>query len=124
MNKATSTEVRIDPLFIRDNETDEEYELDFNRESLKYMASQGFKVDAEIIDYIADKGADFWYYAFRAKHRRLSRMQTEALLEKVGGLTPKIIERLFQLYTQALMSNSIIQDDEELEKNSRVTVKF
>ena len=115
---------RVDPIFFKDNEDGEEYTLDFSRESLQFMASRGFKVDSEIIDLIADKGEDLWYYAFRMHHRRLSKGQTNALLEKLGGLTPKIIERLFLLYNQALMSNSIIQDDEDLEKNSRVTVKL
>lgn len=119
-----NTETRIDPLYITINEKNEEYTLDFSKESLKYMASQKFTVDDGIFDLIADKGLELWYYAFRMHHRRLSRQQTDAILDTVGGLTPKILERLFLLYNQALMSNSIIQDDEELEKNSRVTVKF
>ena len=115
---------KVEPLYITDNQSGVEYTLDFSRESLKYMASQGFKVGEEIFDLIADKGPELWYYAFRMHHRRLSRSQTDELLKLVGGLSPKIIERLFLLYNQALMSNSIIQDDEDLEKNSRGTVKF
>ena len=42
----------------------------------------------------------------------------------MGGLTPKVIERLALLYNQALMSNNIVQDDEDLAKNSKVTIEM
>lgn len=116
---------RIEPLVFTVNATNETYELDFSKESVKFMAAQGFKVNENIMDLIATEGPSLWYYAFRKNHRKLSRGQTDALLsDEIGGLTPKIIERLVLLYNQALMSNNIIQDDEDLEKNARVTVKF
>ena len=109
---------------MTDNDTGEVYELDFSRESVRFMANQGFKVGENIIDFIAKDGEDFWFYAFRKNHKQLSRGQTNALYEKMGGLSPKVIERLILLYNQALMSNNIVQDDEDLEKNSRVTVEL
>lgn len=114
---------RINPIKITDNDTGEEYELDFNRESVQYMANQGFNADA-LIDQIAVKGEEFWYYAFRANHRRLARNQTDKLYAKMGGLAPKVIKRLLELYNQALMSNNIIQDDEDLDANPHVTVEL
>jgi len=120
--KNVETEDRVEPLGITID--DVAYELDFNRDSLRYMASQKFKVDPEILDYVAVQGPDLWYYSFRANHKKLSRQKTDELLGIVGGITPKIFERLFLLYNQALMSNSIVQNDEDLEKNPRVQVKF
>ena len=115
---------RIQPIRITDNDTGESYELDFNRESVKFMANQGFVVDDNFIDLIATKGEELWYYAFRANHRRLSRNQTDRLYEKMGGLAPKVIKRLMELYNQALMSNSIVQDDEELDANPHIAVEL
>ena len=48
----------------------------------------------------------------------------DKLYEKMGGLSPKVIKRLMELYQQALMSNGIVQDDEELEANPHVTVEL
>ena len=116
-------EERINPIKITDKDTNETYELDFNRESVKFMANQGFVMD-DIVDLIAVKGEELWYYAFRAHHRRLSKNQTDKLYEKMGGLTPQIIKRLMELYQQALLSNSIVQDEEDLEANPHVTVEL
>lgn len=116
-------EERINPIKITDKDTNETYELDFNRESVKFMANQGFVMD-DIVDLIAVKGEELWYYAFRAHHKRMSKNQTDKLYEKMGGLTPQIIKRLMELYQQALLSNSIVQDEEDLEANPHVTVEL
>lgn len=115
---------RINPIRVTDKDTGEVYELDFNRESVKFMASQGFTVDDNFLDLIATKGEELWYFAFRAKHRRMSRGQTDKLYEKMGGLAPKVIKRLIELYQQALLSNSIVQEDEELDANPHVAVEL
>ena len=117
-------EERINPIRITDKDTGESDELDFNRESIRFMANNGFVVDDNFFDLIATKGEELWYYAFRANHRRLSRNQTDKLYEKMGGLTPKVIKRLMELYQQALMSNGIVQDDDELDANPHVTVEL
>jgi hypothetical protein len=115
---------KVEPIRITDNDTGKTYELDFSRESVKYMARQGFKVGEDIVNLVAVQGPEFFWYAFRKNHKEFSRGQAEALYEKMGGLSPKLIERLAALYNQALMSNNILQDDEDLEKNARVTVEL
>ena len=114
---------RINPIRFTDKDSGEVYELDFNRESVKFMANQGFVMD-DFVDQIATKGEELWYYSFRAHHRRLSRTQTDRLYEKMGGLAPKVIKRLIELYQQALMSNNIVQDDEDLDANPHVAVEL
>lgn len=114
----------LNPIRITDNDTGETYELDFNHESVKFMAERGFVIGDDFGDLIAAKGAEFWYYAFRAKHRRMARNQTDKLLDKLGGLSPKLIERLIALYYQALSASNIVQDDEDLEANPHMTVEF
>ena len=115
---------RVNPIRFTDNDTGESYELDFNRESLTFMAERGFVLGDDFGDLIAVKGEEFWYYAFRAKHRKLARNQTDALYRKMGGLAPKVIKRLVELYYQAMNSNNIVQEDEELEANPHVTVEL
>ncbi len=114
---------RVNPIRFTDKDTGESYELDFNRESVKFMADREFSLE-NLSEQIATKGEEFWFYAFRAKHRKLSRGQTDKLYAKMGGLSPKIIKRLVELYYQALNSNNIVQDDEELEANPHVTVEL
>ena len=116
--------IRIEPLRITDNDTGKTYELDFSRESVKFMARQGFKVGEDLVNLVAVQGPEFFWYAFRKNHKDFSRGQAETLYDKMGGLSPKVIERLADLYNQALMSNNFLQDDEDLEKNSRVTVEL
>lgn len=115
---------RINPIRFTDVDTGETYELDFNRESVKFMADRGFVLDNNFSDKIAVAGEELWFYAFRAHHRRMSKGQTDKIYEKMGGLSPKLIERLALLYYQALNSNNIVQDDDALEANPHVKVEF
>lgn len=116
-------ETRIEPIKITDNDTGNTYELDFSRESVRFIESQGFKVE-DTFELPNVNVPKLFYYAFRKNHRKMAKTQTDAILEKMGGLTEKIAERLVLLYTQATRANNIIQDEEDLEKNSRVTVEL
>ena len=114
---------RIDPIRITDNDTGVTYELDFSRESVKFMESQGYKIE-ETFDYPNLNIPKLFYYAFRKNHRNMPLDKAQALLDKMGGLTDKIALRLVDLYRQATVANNVIQDEEDLEKNSRVTVEL
>ena len=115
-------EIKVNPIKITDHTTDITYELDFSRESIEFMERQNFKID-ETLDFPVTNIPKLFFYAFRKNHRKLAKNQTDALLKKLGGLTPNMIERLIQLYNQAAMSNNI-QDEEDLEKNSEATVEM
>lgn len=114
---------KVDPIRITDNETDKVYELDFSRESVRFVENQGYKIE-ETFDFPNVNVPKLFYYAFRKNHRNVSLEQAEKLLDKMGGLTEKIAIRLVNLYRQATMANNIIQDEEDLAKNSRVTVEL
>jgi len=116
-------EERINPIYITDNDTGKKYELDFNRESVRWVESQGYKVE-ETFDLPNVNIPKLFYFAFRAKHKNVSLNQAQALLDKMGGITEEIGIRLVDLYRQATAANNIIQDKEDLEKNSRVTVEL
>lgn len=120
--KAVPMENRVMPLRITDHDGDKVYELDFSRESIKFAENKGFKV-SEVTDFPATKIPEFFYYAFRKNHKNVARSQTDALLEKMGGLTGPILERMFQLYNQATVTHLLI-DEEEFAKNTEVTVEL
>lgn len=122
MNKEIYMEDRVNPAKITDNNTGDVYELDFSRESIKFAESRGFKIN-ELSDFPATLIPDLFFYAFRKNHKRIARSQTDALLEKMHGLTGKQLERLVQLYNQAALSNIIVLD-EDAEKNAEVTVEL
>lgn len=113
---------RINPIKLTDHATNETYELDFSRESIAFMERQGFKID-DVLDFPVTNIPKLFYYAFRKNHRKLAQNQTDALLNKLGGLSPKMIQRLIELYNQAAMSNNI-QDDEDIAKNAEMTVEM
>lgn len=113
---------RVQPIKLTDNETNETYELDFSRESIKFAEARGFKVD-EVVDYPVTKFPEFFFYALRMHHKNLSRTQTDALYEKLGGYTAKFLERLMMLYNQAALANNIIED-EDAAKNAHMTVEM
>ena len=116
-------EERINPIRITNNKTGDVYELDFNREAVFVMDREGFKV-GEFGDFPATDIPKLFYYAFRKNHRKMTKAQTDKFLrDELHGLTQPMIERLLQLYLQAATSNNV-QDEEDLEKNSNVTVEF
>lgn len=114
---------RVDPIRITDKDTGKEYELDFSRESVSFMENQGYKIE-ETFDFPNVNIPKLFYYSFRKNHKNVSLDQTRKLLDKMGGLTEKVAVRLVDLYRQATMSNNIIQDDEDLEKNPHVAVEL
>lgn len=114
---------KVEPIRLTDNETGKVYELDFSRESVSFVEGQGYKIE-ETFDFPNVNIPKLFYYAFRKNHKNVSLDQSRKLLDKMGGLTEKVAVRLVDLYRQATMANNIIQDDEDLEKNSRVTVEL
>lgn len=112
---------RIKPMRITISDTT--YELDFSRDSVSFAEDRQFSPD-DVARYPVTKVPELFYYAFRKNHRKLARSQTDAILDKIGGLTPDMLKRLILLYNQAAMSNNIMQDDEDLAKNSEVTVEM
>ena len=115
---------RIEPIRITDNDTGKVYTLDFNRESVKFVEGQGFKIE-DTFELPNVNIPKLFYFALRASHKSsVSLNQAEALLDKMGGLTDKIAIRLVDLYRQATESNNILQDSEDLEKNPHVTVEL
>lgn len=120
--KTVPFEERVNPMRITDNDTGAVYELDFSRDSVRFAESRGFVVD-DVLKFPRTKVEELFYYAFRKNHRRVAKNQSDALLEKMGGLTGAHLERLMTLYNQAALSH-VISVEEDAEKNSAVTVEL
>lgn len=116
-------EERIPAIRITDNDTGKVYELDFNRESVRFVESQGFKVE-ETFDFPNINIPKLFYFSFRAYHKNVSLNQAQALLDKMGGITEDIAIRLVDLYRQATAANNVVQEKEDLAKNFHVTVEL
>lgn len=113
----------VKPLVLTDKETGKEYVLDYNVDAVRFAEQRGFDVD-ELGKYPVTKIPELWYYAFRKNHKNLAKNQTDALLEKVGGASARILNRLQALWMQAMDAANIITSDEEIEKNANVVLDF
>ncbi len=118
----SKNEERVKPMRITDNETGDTYELDFNRDSVRFAEAREFDAGS-VTQFPATKIPELFYYSFRKNHRNMAKSQTDAILDKMGGLTKAAMERLIQLYNQAALSN-VIALDEDSAKNSSVTVEL
>lgn len=114
---------RIEPIRITDKDTGKVYELDFSRESVRYVESQGYKIN-ETFEFPNVNIPKLFYYAFRKNHKNVPLNKTNDILDKMGGLTEKIVIRLVDLYTQATMANNVIQEEGDLVENPHVTVEL
>lgn len=125
--KQTKTDDRVNSVLITDNDSGNTYELDFCRDSIRFAEQRGFILD-DVPRFPATKWYEFFFYAFRMHHRNMARNQTDALLDKYGGMTPSLLDRLIDLYNQALVANNagenVYQEDEDAAKNSHVTVEL
>lgn len=106
-------EARVNPIKITDVDTGNVYELDFNRDSIRFAESRQFKLD-DVTDYPETKFPELFYYAFRKNHRNVSRYQTDKIYEGLKGFSKEFLERLFLLYNQAALSNNIVEDTTEM----------
>lgn len=109
---------RIKPIIIRDSEANEEYTLEFNRESVKFAENRGFKL-GDMDDFPLSKVPEFFWYAFRMHHKRVSLADAENILRKIGGMTEPIAKRLIELWVETY--NSLGTEEE---KNPNVTVEL
>jgi hypothetical protein len=120
--KTVSVEERVNPIRITLQDSGETYELDFNRESVRFAEMHGFELE-NVTRFPASKIPEFFYFAFRMNHKKLSRTQVDDIFDEIGGVTGKMLSRMIALYNQAALTH-VITTDEDYEKNARVTVEM
>lgn len=113
-------EERVNPIRITVDGT--VYELDFSRESVAFAEQRGFKTE-DVSEFPNTKVPELFFYALRKNHKFIARTQSDKLLDSIGGMTVAVMERLMQLYNQTAYAHRVITD-EELAKNSNVTVEM
>lgn len=112
---------KIKPIVIKSK--DEEYTLEFNRESIKFAEARGFKVE-DVSNYPMTKLPELFFYAFRMHHKNVARDKTDNILfEELGGIPEGLLERLAELYMQPFEALTIVEDGEE-RKNSKWSVEM
>lgn len=116
-------EDRVDSIKLTDERTGMVYELDFNRESVMFAEDRGFQL-SDVQKYPVSKLPELFYYSFRAHHRTVSKANTDKFLERLGGLSVSVIERLILLYNQATLANNIVETTEEMGKNGEMAVEL
>lgn len=118
---AQKTEERVRPIVLKDTENGDSFTLEFNRESVKFAESKGFKAE-DIQNAPMTKIPELFYYAFRMHHRAIPRDKTDKILyDDLGGLSEALIERLVTLYIAPY--ECLIQNEENA-KNSKMTVEL
>ena len=114
---------KVKPIRLIDNETGENYILEFNRDTVKWAEQRGFDPDM-VTKFPMTVGADFFFYAFRMHHRNIARDKTDKILfDYLGGInetTGKILARLMELYYATFSTLS----DEEAQENPRMAVEL
>lgn len=113
---------KIKPIVITDTETEQEFVLEFSRESVKFAEAHGFVFD-DVAKYPMTKIPELFYYAFRKNHKNIARDKTDKILDRMGGIPNGLIERLAELYAEPFEALTILDEGEE-RKNSPITIEF
>lgn len=123
MAKETNENVseRVNPIIIRNEDTGDEYTLEFNRESIRFAEQRGFDI-ADVGKFPMTKLPELFFYAFRMHHRNVSREKTDRILfDDLGGMPDGMAERLGALYSAPFEA---LSNDNGKAKNSKMTVEF
>lgn len=121
--KTTSTEEKqIKPIVLKDEINGDVFVLEFDRASVKFAESRGFKVNTLDEGLSISALEELFFYAFRKHQPNKSKADTDKILyDKLHGMPEGMIERLVELYLFPF--NSLVQKEEEA-KNSTMTVDF
>ena len=90
---------RVKPIIIKDKKNNREYTLEFDRDSVRFAESRGFKLE-DVDEYVMTKVPEFFWYAFRMHHKSVALNQAEEILKEIGGLNEAIAKRMVELYVQ------------------------
>lgn len=114
-------EKKVKPIVLKDNDTGEEYTLEFNRDSVRFAESRGFVIE-DVEKYPMTLVYDFFYYAFRMHHRNMSKGQTDKIIDDcwggIGGIPEGVLTRLAELW--AATFNPLVDE----KANPRMSVEL
>lgn len=111
----------VNPIIITNSETNDEYTLEFSRESVMFAENHGFTIE-DFGEKLMTRIPQLFYFAFRMHHPRMTQAMTDKILfEDLGGVTEGLSERLVELYNAPYET---LINSEGTPKNSKVTVKL
>ena len=108
----------INPIVIRDTDKKCEYTLEFDRDTVRFAESRGFKLE-QVDEFPMTKIPEFFWYAFRMHHKSIALNQAEEILRQIGGMNEKIAKRLLELWAKTYETLGT-----EEEKNPNMTVEL
>lgn len=113
---------KVKPIIIKDTENNEEYTLEFNRDTVVFAESRKFDLD-DVGKYPMTKIPELFWYAFRMHHKNMSKAQTDKIFfEQLGGfegLPEGFATRLGELYNDPFTAHA-----QNTAKNPNVTVEL
>ncbi len=108
----------VKPVVIHDIENEKDYTLEFNRDSIKFAEVRGFKVE-DCDNFPMTKVPEFFWYAFRMHHPSVSLAFAEKMLDRMGGMSEPLAQRLGELWAVPFATLTHKDGDE---KNVTVTM--
>ena len=112
---------RVNPITIRNEETGDEYTLEFNRETIRFAEQRGFDI-ADVSRFPMTKLPELFFYAFRMHHKNVSKEKTDRILfDDLGGMPDGMAERLGVLYSAPF---DALNNESGKAKNQKMTVEF
>ena len=116
-----SAREKVKPIVLRNTETNDEYVLEFNKDSVRFAEDRGFRL-VDLDNFPATKIPEFFFYAFRMHHKNVQRNKTDKMLEEdLGGMSPKFLQRLVELYNETL--NELVVEEGEV-KNPKMEIEL
>ena len=118
-----ATTERVKPIIIHDAENNEEYTLEFNRETILFAEGRKFDID-DVGRFPMTKIPELFWYAFRMHHKSMSKQQTDQIFfEKLGfeGVPDGFATRLGELYNAPFTATV---GNDNVAKNPNVTVEL
>ena len=114
---------RVKPIIIHDKENNRDYTLEFNRETIKFAEGRGFRI-VDVDNFPMTKVPEFFWYAFRMHHQSVSLAQAEKILDRIGGMSEAMAQRLGELWTAPFEALAPDAEEDGDEKNATMTVEL
>lgn len=121
-------ENEIKPITLTFTDTNQQYILEFDRNTVKMAERNGFpltpfnqdkiieEMDMELIEQL-------FYYSFQKNNRGIAKSITDDILyNELGGVSVELLVRLVELYMLPYMT--LITSKEDSAKNSKVVIDF
>ena len=105
---------RVNPITLKNEETGEEYTLEFNRTTIMAAERMGFRIKTFEETPMTSFGI-LWYCAFKMHHPDMTPMKADKMLDQIDKeMREKLFPRLYDLYLAGAESLS--------DQNPKVTV--